>query len=78
MNPEIREAVDKIFDQYDTDRNSSLDFNESKGFLTDFCLMMNIQDDKEEMMKKIFINCDKNQDGILSKEEIYEMIEGSI
>ena len=69
------EVVNDIFDEYDTNKDGELDFEEAKKFLIK---MIHEDDDGEPddtFVKQIFDNLDENKDGKLDRSEIGKFME---
>ena len=80
----IQQIVEQVWDQYDRDKNGALDEHESHDFL---CMVLDIHErtlakeanrtpkeiSEEEILKAVD-ECDKNNDGKITKDEMKEWV----
>ena len=76
-NAEIDEAIDAIFNHYDTDKNGTLDKEEAKVFFDE--LFNSMGDTIPPESHVVIINSiDENGDGEISREELKEIMTESL
>lgn len=69
---QLQNAINDIFEQYDTDNSGYLDFQEVKRIITDAFRSMNAQRNISDADVKKFLGIvDKNSDGRITKEELF-------
>ena len=70
----LRDTIKKMFDQYDTNKDGSIDHKELLTFLNTVDKELDLPLTTEEQLKNVLGMFDINQDGALELEEIYPVI----
>lgn len=69
---QLRDAIDKIFIKYDTDKSNTLEFNEVRSIIVDaFSNLNNNKKVSDDDVKKFMQAVDKNGDGKITKPELF-------
>lgn len=73
---ELKEAVDLVFDAYDTNRNGKLQMREVISLINDslFCMQQKRKVSKAEL-EKFLTKSDKDNDGEIDRDELYLFFE---
>lgn len=64
--------VDEAFNQFDTNKTGELDSRELKNFLEYAVKIGLLEPSKKSLFIQYIYKMDKNRDGLVSKEELYE------
>ena len=71
---QIRQAVDAVFDKFDTDKNGSLDANETRNLINTALTSMNAGRQVSEQEVAQFMGAvDSSKDGKIQKPELFEI-----
>jgi Ca2+-binding EF-hand superfamily protein len=72
---QLRQAIDSIFNKYDTDKSGTLEGNEIFSLINDaFKSLGRNRDVKNEEVTQFVKAIDKNGDGKISKPELFEIL----
>lgn len=67
----LRQAVDVIFDKYDSDKSGFIESNELKVFFTDLAQHLGIDTPSDADIQDALKELDTNNDGKVSREELF-------
>ena len=68
----VNKTLDEVYAKFDKDGNGGLDPEETRAFLNDMMKNSNQQVSDTEL-RNFISQVDKNRDGLLQKEEIYQL-----
>ena len=74
INQALEECIKDIWDNYDADRNGTLEFGEAKKFLKDVMKESGIEELSTKELKNVFDDFDEDGSGGISKEEMLILI----
>ena len=71
---QLRQAIDGVFSKYDKDKSNTLDYGELKDVITDAFKQLGATRNVNEADVKKFVGAvDKNNDGKITKMELFEI-----
>eukprot|EP00347_Sterkiella_histriomuscorum_P010822 403374794 len=74
INEALEECLNDIWDNYDADRNGTLEFKEAKKFLKDVMKESGMEKISTAELKKAFDDFDTDGSGAISKDEMKVLI----
>lgn len=71
---QLNNAIDSVFTKYDADKSGTLEYSEIKNLITDaFGKLGHPREVTDEDVKKFGQAVDKNSDGKVSREELFQI-----